>query len=130
MSDKAEVKSKKTRRISGGVVHISARFNNTIITITDMHGDVLASRSTGYKGMFSGARKSTPHAAQVIATDLARFVQDMFMIKTVSIRIKGPGAGRESAIRAISASGLIVTAIKDITSLPHNGCRPPKKRRV
>ena len=105
-----------------------ATFNNTKVTFTDMHGNVLC-WSTGGKNGFKGSRKSTAYAAQVIAGDAAKKAQ-LFGMKEVEVRIKGPGAGRESAVRGIAAAGLEVVAIKDITPVPHNGCRPPKRRRV
>lgn len=111
-----------------GVVHINATFNNTLITITDTSGNAIFSSSAGKKG-FKGARKSTPFAAQVAAAEIAQFAYDGGM-RTVSVEVSGPGAGRESAMRALATAGLRVTQLKDITPIPHNGCRPPKKRRV
>jgi small subunit ribosomal protein S11 len=128
-----EVKEVKQRSRSGryvpsGIAYIHATFNNTKVTFTDLHGNVLC-WSTGGKNGFKGSRKSTAYAAQVIAGDAAKKAQALGM-KEVEVRIKGPGSGRESAVRGIAASGLEVTAIKDITPVPHNGCRPPKRRRV
>ena len=124
-----EVKRAKTGRfIQSGIAYVLATFNNTKVTFTDMHGNVLC-WSTGGKNGFKGSRKSTAYAAQVIAGDAAKKAQ-LFGMKEVEVRIKGPGAGRESAVRGIAAAGLEVVAIKDITPVPHNGCRPPKRRRV
>jgi small subunit ribosomal protein S11 len=125
--------SKPTRRrvkknISTGVVHIRSTFNNTLVSITDVNGNVVAWASAGVRG-FRGSRKSTPFAAQLAADEAARRAQEHGM-QTVSIRISGPGAGRESALRGIQSAGLRVTSIKDVTPIPHNGCRPPKRRRV
>lgn len=121
-------RSKSGRYIPSGIAFILATFNNTKVTITDLHGNVL-SWSTGGKNGFKGSRKSTAYAAQVIATDAAKKAQLLGM-KEVEVRIKGPGAGRESAVRGIVAAGLEVNSIKDTTPVPHNGCRPPKRRRV
>jgi small subunit ribosomal protein S11 len=122
-------KKKKIKRVSpAGVVHVQATFNNTIITITDLNGDVVTWSTSGAKD-FKGSRKSTPFAAQVAAEDAARRAMDAGM-KSVAVLVKGPGAGRESAVRAIAAAGLKVTMIKDVTPIPHNGCRPSKRRRV
>jgi len=120
-------KSKKVN-IPTGVAHIKATFNNTIITITDLNGEVVAWSTSGSKG-FKGSRKSTPFAAQVAAEDAARKAMDAGM-RTVAVLVKGPGSGRESAVRAIGAAGMKITLIKDVTPIPHNGCRPPKRRRV
>jgi small subunit ribosomal protein S11 len=120
---------KKTKKdVSEGTVHIQATFNNTIITITDHQGNTIASASAGSQG-FKGSRKSTPFAAQMAAQEACRKAQD-FGVKSVFAFLKGPGSGRESALRSIHASGIRVTGIKDVTPIPHNGCRPPKKRRV
>lgn len=121
-------RSKSGRYIPNGIVHILATFNNTKVTITDMHGNVI-SWSTGGKNGFKGSRKSTAYAAQLIATDAAKKAQ-LLGLKEVEVRIKGPGAGRESAVRGIAAAGIEISVIKDITPVPHNGCRPPKRRRV
>lgn len=121
-------KKKVKKSVSTGLVHIQATFNNTIVTITDVNGNVIAWSSAGAKG-FKGSKRSTPFAAQVAAEDAAKKAMDHGM-KSVGILIKGPGAGREAAIRAIQAAGLKITMIKDITPIPHNGCRPPKRRRV
>lgn len=120
---------KKDRKaITYGTAHIQATFNNTIITITDPNGDVLMWSSAGNLG-FKGSRKGTPYAAQMAASAAAKKAMDMG-IKQIDVFIKGPGAGRESAIRALQAAGLEINLIKDVTPVPHNGCRPPKKRRV
>ena len=121
-------RSKSGRYIPSGIAFILASFNNTKVTITDLHGNVLC-WSTGGKNGFKGSRKSTAYAAQVIAGDAAKKAQLLGM-KEIEVRIKGPGAGRESAVRGIAAAGLEINCIKDITPVPHNGCRPPKRRRV
>lgn len=121
-------KKRVKRNVPSGIATISASFNNTIVTFADQNGDVLAWSSSGSKG-FKGSRRSTPFAAQMAAEDAARKAMDSGM-KACSVIVTGPGAGRESAIRAISAAGLKVTLIKDDTPIPHNGCRPPKRRRV
>ena len=126
MADKK--KSKLKKKLSSGVAHIVSSFNNTIITITDDKGNALAWSSSGHKG-FKGSRKSTPFAAQLAAEEAGKKAMENGM-KNVEVIIKGPGSGRESAIRALGSSGLNVTIIKDITPIPHNGCRPPKRRRV
>jgi len=123
-----KTKKKTLKGITSGIVHIQASFNNTIISITDKQGNVLVWGSPGIVG-FSGSKKSTPFAAQVAAADAARRAKDLGL-QTVDVYVKGPGAGRESAIRALQAVGLTVTSIKDVTPLPHNGCRARKKRRV
>lgn len=121
--------AKKIRRnVLKGVVHVKSTFNNTLVTVSDIDGDVLAWDSAGAMG-FKGSRKSTPFAAQKAAESVAKKVSKMGM-KEVDVYVKGPGAGRESAIRALEASGLKVKVILDVTPIPHNGCRPPKKRRV
>jgi len=120
---------KKVRKVEAvGVVHVQATFNNTIISITDPKGRVVCWNSAGRSG-FKGSKKSTPFAAQQAAATSAKEALDMGMRK-VEIQVKGPGSGREAAIRSISAAGLEVTSIKDVTPIPHNGCRPPKRRRV
>ena len=125
----APVRKKKARRnVPAGVAHIKATFNNTIITITDLNGEVISWATAGSKG-FKGSRKSTPFAAQVAAEDAARRAMDSGM-RTVSVLVSGPGSGRESAVRAIAAAGMKVALIKDTTPIPHNGCRPSKRRRV
>ena len=121
-------KKKVKRNVPIGVVHIQASFNNTIITITDTNGEVVSWSTSGSKG-FKGSRKSTPFAAQVAAEEATRKAMDCGM-KTVSVLVTGPGAGRESAVRAIGAAGMRVALVKDVTPIPHNGCRPSKRRRV
>ncbi len=121
-------KKKLKKNILNGIVHVQATFNNTLITITDVSGNVLAWSSAGSRG-FKGSRKSTPFAAQVAAGDAAAKAMG-HGLKNVTIRVSGPGAGRESALRAIASSGLKVSEIRDVTPIPHNGCRPPKRRRV
>ena len=121
-------RTKSGRHVPAGIAFVLATFNNTKVTITDLHGNVI-SWSTGGKNGFKGSRKSTAYAAQVIATDAAKKAQ-LLGLKEVEVRIKGPGAGRESAVRGIAAAGIEVTSIKDTTPVPHNGCRPPKRRRV
>ena len=121
-------KKKVKRNVPIGVAHIQATFNNTIITITDVNGEVVSWATSGGKG-FKGSRKSTPFAAQVAAEDCARKAMDAGM-RTVTVLVKGPGAGRESAVRAIAGAGMKVAMIRDVTPIPHNGCRPPKRRRV
>jgi small subunit ribosomal protein S11 len=121
-------KRKVKKNVPTGVVHIRSTFNNTLVTITDVNGNTVAWASSGIRG-FRGSRKSTPFAAQLAADQAARTAQEHGM-NTVSIRVSGPGAGRESALRAIQAAGMRVTSIKDVTPIPHNGCRPPKRRRV
>ncbi|MCX6105200.1 MAG: 30S ribosomal protein S11 [Proteobacteria bacterium] len=126
---KPAVKKKKVKRnVPMGVAHVKATFNNTIITFTDVNGDVVSWSTSGAKG-FKGSRKSTPFAAQVAAEEAARRAMDCGM-RSVAVLVNGPGAGRESAVRAISAVGMKVTLLKDVTPIPHNGCRPPKRRRV
>jgi small subunit ribosomal protein S11 len=122
-------RKKKTKRlVSEGVVHIHSTFNNTIITITDAQGHAVAWSSAGAVG-FKGSRKGTPFAAQVAAEAAARKAAEVGM-RTVQVFVKGPGSGRESALRSLQAAGFTVTIIKDVTPIPHNGCRPPKRRRV
>ena len=121
-------KGKISKNVPVGIAHIHATFNNTIVTITDPNGNVLSWCSAGARG-FKGSRKSTPFAAQLVAEDAARKARD-HGVQTVSAFVKGPGGGRESALRALSAAGLKVSVIKDVTPIPHNGCRPPKRRRV
>ena len=131
---KRVVKRGTTRRrrekkvVNFGQVHIQATFNNTIVTITDMNGNALCWASAGGLG-FKGSRKSTPYAAQM-ASDSAASAAKEFGLRSVEVYVKGPGSGREAAIRALSAAGLEVTMIKDVTPVPHNGCRPPKRRRI
>lgn len=121
-------RKKSGRYVPSGIAYVHATFNNTKVTFTDPHGNVLC-WSSGGRNNFKGSRKSTAYAAQVIATDAAKKAQALGM-KEVEVRIKGPGAGRESAARGIAAAGINITALKDVTPVPHNGCRPPKRRRV
>jgi small subunit ribosomal protein S11 len=121
-------KKKVRKNIATGVVHIKSTFNNTMVTITDVNGNTIAWASAGVRG-FKGSRKSTPFAAQLAADEASKRAQE-HGVQTVSVRVTGPGAGRESALRGIQSSGLRVTSIKDVTPVPHNGCRPPKRRRV
>lgn len=121
-------KRRERKNIVSGVAHVSASFNNTKITITDAQGNAIAWSSAGSQG-FKGSRKSTPYAAQVAAEDAGRKAMDHGM-KTLEVQIKGPGSGRESALRALQAVGFDITAIRDVTPIPHNGCRPRKRRRV
>ena len=123
-----KVKRKNRKNISVGVVHINASFNNTIINITDLQGNTISWSSAGMMG-FKGAKKSTPYAAQVTAEDAGKKAQEHGM-KTVSVEVKGPGGGRESAVRALMSVGFILTSIKDVTPIAHNGVRAPKRRRV
>lgn len=127
-SKKVVRKKKERKNISNGVAHIQATFNNTIITITDPVGNVVAWSTAGAKG-FKGSRKSTPFAAQIAAEDCAKKAQEHGM-RSVEVYVKGPGSGRESALRALQAAGFNISFIKDVTPIPHNGCRPPKRRRV
>ena len=125
----AKSKKRKARRnVARGVVHVKSTFNNTIVTITDTNGDTLTFASAGTVG-FKGSRKSTPFAAQRAAEEAAIRAMKLGM-KEIEVRVKGPGAGRESAVTALQSAGLSIKAIEDVTPLPHNGCRPPKKRRV
>jgi small subunit ribosomal protein S11 len=121
-------KKKEKRNIPRGVAHIQSTFNNTIVTITDLDGNVVAWSSAGTQG-FKGSRKSTPFAAQLAAEDAARKAMEQGM-RSVEVLIKGPGAGREAALRSLQSAGFQITLIKDVTPIPHNGCRPPKRRRV
>ena len=122
------VKKRERKNIVTGVAHVNASFNNTMITITDAQGNVIAWSSAGAMN-FKGSRKSTPYAAQVAAEDAGRKAMEHGM-RTVEVNVSGPGSGRESALRALQAVGFTVTSIRDVTPIPHNGCRPPKRRRV
>ena len=122
------VRRRERKNITSGVAHVNATFNNTIVTITDAQGNVISWSSAGSNG-FKGSRKSTPYAAQVAAEDAGRKAMEHGM-RTIEILVRGPGSGRESALRALQAVGLAVTSIRDVTPIPHNGCRPPKRRRV
>lgn len=126
--EKARIKRREKKNIASGVAHVNASFNNTMITITDAQGNTISWSSAGAMG-FKGSRKSTPYAAQVAAEDAGRKAQDHGM-RTIEIEVSGPGSGRESALRALQACGFQVTSIRDVTPIPHNGCRPRKRRRV
>ena len=126
--DKTRVRKRERKNITSGVAHVSATFNNTMITITDVQGNVIAWSSAGSQG-FKGSRKSTPYAAQMAAEDAGRKAQEHGM-KTLAVLVKGPGSGRESALRALQSVGFEITSIRDVTPIPHNGCRPRKRRRV
>jgi len=128
MAKAKSVRKKITRVVTDAIAHIHASFNNTIISITDRQGNALAWATSGGSG-FRGSRKSTPFAAQVAAERVADMAAE-YGVKNIEVEIKGPGPGRESAVRALSAKGVKVVSITDVTPLPHNGCRPPKKRRV
>jgi len=128
MAQKTKRKGKKVLTSTAGIAHIQASFNNTIVTITDRQGNVISWSSPGVVG-FKGSKKSTPFAAQVAAGDAAKKAKDLGLVE-VEVYVNGPGSGRESAIRAIAASGLTIKTIRDVTPVPHNGCRPPKRRRV
>ena len=128
MVEKKKTKKKAAKNVTSGIAHVFATFNNTIITITDRQGNAIVWASCGSSG-FKGSKKSTPFAAQIAAKNAAKKALEQGM-KDVEVFVKGPGSGRESAIRAIQAAGLRISAIKDVTPIPHNGCRPPKKRRV
>ena len=123
-----KAKKKTKKNVQTGIVYIQSTFNNTIITITDVSGNVLSWSSAGARG-FKGSRKSTPFAAQVAAESAGKAAQECG-VKNLEVRIKGPGPGRESAVRALNALGLKITSISDVTPVPHNGCRPPKRRRI
>jgi len=125
---KKSFKKRERKHVSTGLVHIQATFNNTLVTISDTSGNVVSWSSSGSLG-FRGSRKGTPFAAQQAAQKAAHAARDQGM-RTVDVRVKGPGSGRESAIRALASSGLEIKSIKDATPIPHNGCRPPKRRRV
>jgi small subunit ribosomal protein S11 len=124
----AKVKKKVKKNVPKGVVHIQATFNNTIVTVSDVYGNTIACSSAGARG-FKGSRKSTPFAAQMAAEDATRKAMEHGM-REVAVFIRGPGAGRESALRALQQAGFRITLIRDVTPIPHNGCRPPKRRRV
>ena len=128
MAEKKKTKTKVKRKVSSGVAHVVSSFNNTIITISDENGNALAWSSAGHKG-FKGSRKSTPFAAQIAAEDVGTKAKE-FGIKTLRVEVSGPGSGRESALRSLQSVGYVITSIKDVTPIPHNGCRPRKRRRV
>ena len=122
------LRRREKKNITSGIAHVNASFNNTMITITDVQGNAIAWSSAGGQG-FKGSRKSTPYAAQMAAEDAGRKAMEHGM-RTLEINVKGPGSGRESALRALQAVGFTITAIRDVSRIPHNGCRPPKRRRV
>ena len=125
---KAKTKTKAKRKVTNGVAHVVSSFNNTIISISDENGNVLAWSSAGHKG-FKGSRKSTPFAAQIAAEDVGNKAKE-YGLKTLRVEVSGPGSGRESALRSLQSVGYIITSIKDVTPIPHNCCRPRKRRRV
>ena len=122
------IRRRERKNITSGIAHVNSSFNNTVITITDVQGNVIAWSSAGGQG-FKGSRKSTPYAAQLAAESAGRKAQEHGM-RTLEVEVKGPGSGRESALRALQAVGFQILAIRDVTPIPHNGCRPPKRRRV
>jgi small subunit ribosomal protein S11 len=125
---KTKTKTKAKRKVTSGIAHVVSSFNNTIITISDENGNALAWSSAGHKG-FKGSRKSTPFAAQIAAEDVGTKAKE-YGLKTLRVEVSGPGSGRESALRSLQSVGYIITSIKDVTPIPHNGCRPRKRRRV
>lgn len=126
---KARGKRREKKNVDSGIVHIQATFNNTIVTVTDNKGNALCWAAAGGLG-FRGARKSTPYAAQIASQTAVEKAKTMYNLREAQVYVKGPGSGRESAIRAVEAAGVKITTIKDVTPVPHNGCRPPKRRRV
>ena len=124
----SRVRRRERKNITSGIAHVVATFNNTVVTITDVQGNAISRSSAGSQG-FKGSRKSTPYAAQLAAEDAGRKAQE-HGVKTLEVNVKGPGSGRESALRALQSVGFFITAIRDVTPIPHNGCRPPKRRRV
>ena len=122
------IRRREKKNITSGIAHVNATFNNTMITITDVQGNTISWSSAGGQG-FKGSRKSTPYAAQIAAEDAGKKAQE-HGVQTLEVNVKGPGSGRESALRALQAVGFTITAIRDVTPIPHNGCRPPKRRRV
>mgnify|MGYP000228425108 FL=1 len=127
-TEKTRVKRRERKNISSGVAHVNSTFNNTLITISDAQGNAISWSSAGTMG-FKGSRKSTPYAAQVAAEDASKKAME-HGVKTLEVHVRGPGSGRESALRALQAAGFTITSIRDVTPIPHNGCRPPKRRRV
>ena len=125
---KAKAKKKVKKNVQSGIAHVQSTFNNTIVTITDVSGNTIAWSSAGVRG-FKGSRKSTPFAAQLAAEDAAKKAMDHGM-RSITVFVNGPGSGRESALRALQAAGFKISLIRDVTPIPHNGCRPPKRRRV
>ncbi len=127
-TEKTRIRRKERKNITSGVAHVNSTFNNTMVTIADAQGNTISWSSAGMMG-FKGSRKSTPYAAQLAAEDAAKKAMEHGM-KTLEVYVRGPGSGRESALRAFQAAGFQVTSIRDVTPIPHNGCRPPKRRRV
>ena len=127
-AEKGRVRRADRKNITSGVAHINATFNNTIVTISDAQGNAISWSSAGHMG-FKGSRKSTPYAAQVAAADAAKKAAE-HGVNSLEVNVNGPGSGRESAVRALQAEGMTITTIRDVTPIPHNGCRPPKRRRV
>jgi small subunit ribosomal protein S11 len=127
-TEKSRVRRRERKNITSGVAHVNSTFNNTLITISDAQGNAISWSSAGSMG-FKGSRKSTPYAAQVAAEDAGRKAME-HGVKTLEVNVRGPGSGRESALRALQAAGFTITSIRDVTPIPHNGCRPPKRRRV
>lgn len=127
-TDKNRLRRRERKNIVSGIAHVNSTFNNTMVTITDAQGNTISWSSSGTMG-FKGSRKSTPYAAQMAAEDAGRKAMEHGM-KTLEVEVQGPGSGRESALRALQAAGFTVTTIRDVTPIPHNGCRPPKRRRV
>ena len=126
--DATRVRRREKKNITSGMAHVNSTFNNTMVTITDAQGNAISWSSAGAQG-FKGSRKSTPYAAQIAAEEAAKKAQEHGM-KSLEVEVRGPGSGRESALRALQAAGFTITSIRDVTSIPHNGCRPKKKRRV
>jgi len=126
--DTTRIRRRERKNITSGIAHVNSTFNNTMITITDVQGNAISWSSAGAQG-FKGSRKSTPYAAQVAAETAAQKAQEHGM-RTLEVEVSGPGSGRESALRALQAAGFTITSIRDVTPIPHNGCRPPKRRRV
>jgi small subunit ribosomal protein S11 len=127
-TEKSRVRRRERKNIISGIAHVNSTFNNTLITISDAQGNAISWSSAGSMG-FKGSRKSTPYAAQVAAEDAGKKAMEHGM-KTLEVHVRGPGSGRESALRALQAAGFTITTIRDVTPIPHNGCRPPKRRRV
>ena len=127
-TEKSRVRRRERKNITSGIAHVNSTFNNTLITISDAQGNTISWSSAGSMG-FKGSRKSTPYAAQVAAEDAGKKAMEHGM-KTLEVHVRGPGSGRESALRALQAAGFTITTIRDVTPIPHNGCRPPKRRRV
>ncbi|MDG1417898.1 MAG: 30S ribosomal protein S11 [Maricaulis sp.] len=127
-TEQTRVKRRERKNITSGVAHVNATFNNTMVTITDAQGNAISWSSAGHMG-FKGSRKSTPYAAQMAAEDAGKKAMEHGM-KTLEVKVSGPGSGRESALRALQSVGFTITTIQDVTTIPHNGCRPPKRRRV